>query len=329
MRYILVAIVLCAACLARAEEPPPVQARMADELRAVAEQVDLQGEAQRAVELRAQAARLDDLRRWTECQVELRRLQAETAELRKKLGIGDRQIAIKVRMIEFKRTEANCQKFDLGELSVMDRYVGSHIGAGDVQVPFKEFEPGHPFLKQVDAWLADPDGPARLLADPRLVSLDGGSAFIHAGGEFPVVGSTNALGETKIEYRRYGMQLDVRPKLLDDGRVQVSFRPRASELDPGTSIKVMGVEMPGLTIRELDMTYPCDTTKVLAIGGIRQTRTVTTPRKMLKPAQSYAYETELLVLTTVEVLPEGDASPKSPTSSAPLIAAPPQVQPVR
>ncbi len=113
------------------------------------------------------------------------------------------------------------------------------------------------------------NGTIRTLAEPNLISMSGETASFLAGGEFPIpISGQN--GEVTITYRQFGVGLAFTPTVLDDGLINLKVKPEVSQLDPTNSVRVGGVEVPGLTIRRADTTVELRNSQSFAIAGLLQ-----------------------------------------------------------
>jgi pilus assembly protein CpaC len=112
---------------------------------------------------------------------------------------------------------------------------------------------------------------AKILADPKLVTVSGRPARFLQGGEFPVL-VPQSLGTVSVEYRPYGTELDFVPIVMGNGVIRLELRPRVSEPDPALSVTINGTTVPALTIREVDTGVEMRAGQTLAIAGLVQTR---------------------------------------------------------
>ncbi|MBC7285991.1 pilus assembly protein N-terminal domain-containing protein, partial [Hoeflea sp.] len=74
---------------------------------------------------------------------------------------------------------------------------------------------------------------AQLLAEPTLLVRSGEDAEFLAGGEIPVPVPQSGAGNgtVTIEYKKFGVQLDVAATVLDNDRIVLKVSPEVSELD--------------------------------------------------------------------------------------------------
>ncbi|MEG2048232.1 MAG: pilus assembly protein N-terminal domain-containing protein, partial [Comamonas sp.] len=74
------------------------------------------------------------------------------------------------------------------------------------------------------------NGLARVLAKPTLVAHSGQSASFLAGGEIPIPVPSRD-GNIAIEYKEFGVKLQLTPTILSDERIALKVAPEASDLD--------------------------------------------------------------------------------------------------
>ncbi len=89
-----------------------------------------------------------------------------------------------------------------------------------------------PFTFKLDALIQE--GKARILSRPRLVCQSGKEAELLVGGEKPVL--TTVLSQTgggqgtNVEYKEFGIKLKIRPKLAQDGKIQLALNVEVSDV---------------------------------------------------------------------------------------------------
>lgn len=114
-------------------------------------------------------------------------------------------------------------------------------------------------------------GALKVLAEPVLATTSGRQASFSAGGEFPIL-VPQSNGESTIEYKKFGTQLDCLPIVLGNGRIRLEVRPRVSELDADHSIVVGDVTIPGLRTRQVDTAVEMNVGQTLVLAGLLQKR---------------------------------------------------------
>ena len=110
-------------------------------------------------------------------------------------------------------------------------------------------------------------GEALLVAEPRLSCRSGGAARFVAGGEIPVP-VTNSVGATDVEFREYGVILDIKPVADAQGAIFVRVETELSQVD--NAQRVAGI--PGLLKRRsvTDVNLRSGETVVIAGLATRQ-----------------------------------------------------------
>lgn len=111
------------------------------------------------------------------------------------------------------------------------------------------------------------NGLVTILAEPTLTALSGETASFLAGGEFPIP-IAQALGQTSIEFRSYGVGLAFSPTVLEGGRISMRVRPEVSELSSAGAVQFNGTEIPSLTTRRVETTVELGSGQSFVIGGL-------------------------------------------------------------
>ena len=115
--------------------------------------------------------------------------------------------------------------------------------------------------------LLEGNGLARVLARPTLVAHSGQSASFLAGGELPIPVSAND-GNIAIEYKDFGVKLQLTPTVLSNDRIALKVAPESSDLDFTNSVAVGGVEVPAIRTRRADTTVELADGESFVIGGL-------------------------------------------------------------
>lgn len=115
------------------------------------------------------------------------------------------------------------------------------------------------------------------LAQPNLTAISGETAEFLAGGEFPIP-SSQGLGTTSIEYKKYGVSLSYTPTVLANGRISLRVRPEVSEL--GESIRQNGFDVPTINTRRAETTVELGSGQSFMIAGLLRNTTTNTVQKM-------------------------------------------------
>lgn len=162
--------------------------------------------------------------------------------------------------------------------------------------------------------LLEQKGDAVLVAQPMLSCRSGGSARFVSGGEFPIP-VIDGNGATDVEFKEYGVILDVKPVTDRSGVIYAQVETEVSQIDE--AVRVLGV--PGLlkrrTVTELNLREG----EVAVLAGLAS-RTRGAERQQVpglgslpvvggifRGTQRREADSELLVLITPRVLrPAGD-----------------------
>jgi pilus assembly protein CpaC len=114
----------------------------------------------------------------------------------------------------------------------------------------------------------------RVLAEPNLVTTSGQQAAFLAGGEFPIPVPQSGVGGAAtitVEYKKFGVQLEFTPTVLNEGKIAVKVHPIVSELDNtlGQSFVLPGgYVVPGLRTREMNTHVEVQDGQTFAIAGL-------------------------------------------------------------
>jgi len=160
--------------------------------------------------------------------------------------------------------------------------------------------------------LIEENNAGRILAEPTLNARSGEEAKFLAGGEIPY-STVNQFGQTIIEFRDYGIQLDILPTSDPEGNIVSRIRAEVSSIDNGVTVN--GV--PGLLVRETETTFNVKSGDTIALSGLLSSNDNKTVDKvpllgdipilgeLFKSKAFQEQRTELLVLVTPTILPAG------------------------
>lgn len=158
-------------------------------------------------------------------------------------------------------------------------------------------------------------GLARILAEPTLTTLTGQPASFLSGGEFPIP-VPSGLDNVTIEFKDFGVGLDVLPVVLSDGRINVRIDVAVSELSNATSVLLSPRNssstfvVPALTKRSASGTVELADGQTIGLAGLINDTTRSTVEKfpglgsipvlgaLFRSQQFLSGETELVILVT-------------------------------
>lgn len=107
------------------------------------------------------------------------------------------------------------------------------------------------------------NGEAFELASPQLSARSGGSANFLAGGEIPIT-SVGGFGSTNVEFKEYGIKLDIQPVVNGDGEISTTVLTEVSKIDP--SVTVNGI--PGFLTRRTETELNVRAGQTIVISGL-------------------------------------------------------------
>ena len=111
--------------------------------------------------------------------------------------------------------------------------------------------------------LLEASGDTVVLAEPRLSTRSGGKASFLAGGEIPMT-IISSLGQTTVEFKKYGISLDIEPVVDDRGNILAHIDTEVSM--PDLTIHAQGI--PGLLSRRTSTDISMKARETLVIAGL-------------------------------------------------------------
>ncbi|MCE9650334.1 MAG: type II and III secretion system protein family protein [Parvibaculum sp.] len=111
---------------------------------------------------------------------------------------------------------------------------------------------------------------AQMLAEPTLLVRSGEEADFLAGGEIPIPVPQSGVGtgSVTIEYKKFGVQLNVAATVLEDDRIVLKVNPEVSELDPANGISVQGYNIPAIRTRSTRTTVELGDGQSFVLAGL-------------------------------------------------------------
>jgi pilus assembly protein CpaC len=114
------------------------------------------------------------------------------------------------------------------------------------------------------------EGAAELLANPNLMTDSGTAATFHAGGEIPYI-TAAALGATHVEFKPYGVELNVKPTVLDSGQIAMVIKAAVSSPDNSNGVSLSGNRVPALLERQVTSNVTVSAGETITLAGLVQT----------------------------------------------------------
>lgn len=110
--------------------------------------------------------------------------------------------------------------------------------------------------------LLEKNGSALTLASPRLSARSGGKAQLTVGGEVPVV--TSSISGPSVEYKDFGIMLNIEPKLYGKDQVATKVQAEISQLDKANQVG----EYPAFKTRRTENDVQLRVGETLVLSGL-------------------------------------------------------------
>lgn len=155
-----------------------------------------------------------------------------------RIAAGD-QVMLKVRIVEMKRSVTKQLGINLVDFAVnlgklnFEFTTENGGGTGSPGDPpangiYGKFAFGNDLTTYFRA--LESNGVVRTLAEPNLTAVSGGAASFLAGGQVPICGSRDEVGNCIITYKDFGVSLSFEPRVLDEGRIALKIITEVSKL---------------------------------------------------------------------------------------------------
>lgn len=109
-------------------------------------------------------------------------------------------------------------------------------------------------------------GKARILSRPNISTLSGEKAKILIGGSIPI--PVNNDGSTSIEWKEYGVKLDIEPVVDQMNKITSKVHAEVSRLDYANGLTQNGFVIPALATREAEAVIHVSNGMSMIIGGL-------------------------------------------------------------
>lgn len=149
------------------------------------------------------------------------------------------QVNIKVRFAEVSRTATEKLGIDwsnpLGTFGLAGSFGSSVVGAASPVTNGLNTVLGASLSSVINA--LNSEGLLSTLAEPNLTVMSGEEASFNAGGEIPVSVPVAADAAPAIEYKDFGVLLNVKPTVLSPNRISLKVAPTVRTLEPSTAVE--------------------------------------------------------------------------------------------
>ncbi|MGY3569997.1 type II and III secretion system protein family protein [Vibrio paucivorans] len=150
----------------------------------------------------------------------------------------------------------------------------------------------------------------QVLAEPNLSVVSGESASFLVGGELPVV--TTIDGASNVEYKEFGVRLDLLAKVKQDDKISLALMPEVSSLDVQYSNEEY--DLPSLKTRKARTTVELADGESFILGGLLNTENRESLSKipligdipiigsLFRNSSTERNKTELIIVATVNLV---------------------------
>lgn len=189
----------------------------------------------------------------------------------------EKMVRMKVKMVEFRKSALGQLGIDWGDsiagptFAVAGDVVGNNLfrpaaeGFANLPNTVEPFSTYFGIASNITSrinFLAT-NGDAVTLAEPVLSTVNGGTASFLAGGEVPYpVRGVN--GDTNIEFKDYGIKLDIAPEIDAHGNIRTIVETEISQIDQALSVQ----GNPGLLTRRAQTQVNVRSGETIVISGL-------------------------------------------------------------
>ncbi|MBP2626270.1 MAG: type and secretion system protein [Firmicutes bacterium] len=169
------------------------------------------------------------------------------------------------------------------------------------------------------------NGSAKILSRPNVITLSGEKANIMVGGQIPIPIS-NQNGQISIEWKDYGIKLDIAPEVNAEGLINSKLKAEVSSLDWNSTHKIelgSNMNIPPIKMNKAETSIALLSGQTMAIGGLLSHQTSNDVTKVpfladipilgkLFTSTSYSRgETELIILVTPTIVDPTEYLPQA------------------
>ncbi|MCI1823517.1 MAG: pilus assembly protein N-terminal domain-containing protein [Megasphaera sp.] len=163
----------------------------------------------------------------------------------------------------------NPGSFSFGQYSKFDTTTMSYDSSGNpTSINSRSYNSAAPLMATLNLLIGN--GDAKVLSQPHVVTMSGQKASILIGGEMPVP-STNSNGSTNVQWKNYGIELNMEPVANEDGLITSKVMVSVSTLSSAAGIIVNGTSLMGLATRKAETVISLPSGQTMVIGGLIST----------------------------------------------------------
>ena len=180
-----------------------------------------------------------------------------------------RQVLVRAKIVEINRGSGEKIGLNWGQIEEDESFRAQPFIVRVVDTDFEsQIRLTDPIGSQIDALVSQ--DLAKLLSEPNLLVDDGETASMLVGGEVPIpVPQIQAgVATVGIEYKEYGVVLNITPNILPGDRIKLRVVPEVSSIDLTTQVAIAGLNVPAFRTRKTDTTVTVDNGAPLIIAGL-------------------------------------------------------------
>lgn len=189
----------------------------------------------------------------------------------------EKMVRMKVKMVEFRKSALGKLGIDWGDsingptFATAGDVIGNNLfrpaaeGFADLPNTVAPFSTYFGIASNITSRInfMATNGDAVTLAEPVLSTTNGGTASFLAGGEVPYP-TRDANGASKIEFKDYGIKLDIAPEIDANGNVRAFVETEISQIDAALSVQ----GTPGLLTRRAQTQVNVRSGETIVISGL-------------------------------------------------------------
>ncbi len=124
----------------------------------------------------------------------------------------------------------------------------------------------------VDFEASEAKGDIKILAEPKLLSVNGEEGSFTVGNQVPVPSGVGNYGNVSYDYKDTGVILKFTPTIMEEsGRIRLNLQPEVSEVDNSVSVtSANGAEVYGFRTRKVETTVELMDGETLIIAGLNR-----------------------------------------------------------
>lgn len=126
----------------------------------------------------------------------------------------------------------------------------------------------------IDIEASEAKGDIKILAEPKLLAVNGQEGSFTVGNQVPVPSSVGNYGNVAYSYKDTGIVLKFTPTIMEEsGRIRLKLNPEISEVDDSVSVTSgMAGEVYGFKTRRVETTVELMDGETLVIAGLLQNK---------------------------------------------------------